>query len=852
MGACYSKKASGGNRSYTTVQMASTKLEEGSRLVRPTPYTRTQNANIDFAAKKSIPLPSKHNSLTTADQSDLKNAKNTFQSNIPRFSSSLPVSASISGEQKTIINDNEALHVVNNNAIVNSRSAFNVSNATSPVNKLAVRESQIKPKSLGSKSCPDKILSPDEKPSRTPLKGSGISRIFMGRSSPSSSQNSPETPNSSKMQQPKDSKLAGRNSSGPSPVSKSPSTKGFESRDSLSDFDSGLGNSLTDKNKPEDSDTIKDIEQLEFQDEISPSISVKTSPNRSTSTPKQSAAESKLSLKAPTYKREPNGKWSFDEKHFGPEPVRTSEPKPFGNTNGSSPKAKHSFKMNASENIFSTYASYKGLLSYQKKSFQPADVKFNLREKATQQQPLQQQSPNVSSIPKMKRQQSQPISSSGTIFYCDTDSNNCSFDDEKTLTNLEKPPQHQRNSSLDSDEKSDSTENGVLSPPSEENREFLIDDEIADQPGLTFFGDPKSEDSDVQSLQLAMSELHALQLASTNKRRTDSVSSYSSRKGRNDHRDSLILGSELGSSCSSIASDDLMLDYEKSFDAFPEGTVNEGPASPMRKLSEVDEVDKVAPLKSEKKIDFEEKRKRLHRRSSGPLSTPAERLEWRQRTVSLPLRPPRQMTVSEADDGGLKLDASSYRLLCQDLNGVKTLLLRLKSVIQEAETINPFDQVNTNNLFYHTLAQTDFPSSLAALTKSDDKKGPDISTIIEENADLRRQLVLLQQQLEDKDHTIHLLQQQMTKYLKVQAGCNHSASSSNAATQTERSHSLTGSFSSSSSADDSIETLVSVQDDFEKTFRKKSQEQDVLSEHLIEVVRLLDQTSNASPNHSEC
>ncbi|GBN67044.1 hypothetical protein AVEN_131736-1, partial [Araneus ventricosus] len=90
------------------------------------------------------------------------------------------------------------------------------------------------------------------------------------------------------------------------------------------------------------------------------------------------------------------------------------------------------------------------------------------------------------------------------------------------------------------------------------------------------------------------------------------------------------------------------------------------------------------------------------------------------------------------------------------------------------------------NLFYHTLAQTDFPSSLAALTKSDDKKGPDVTTIIEENADLRRQLVLLQQQLEDKDHTIHLLQQQMTKYLKVQAGCNHSASSSNAATQTER------------------------------------------------------------------
>ncbi|GFX70083.1 uncharacterized protein TNCV_4615211 [Trichonephila clavipes] len=813
-------KASGGNRSYTTVQMASTKLEEGSRLVRPTPYTRTQNANIDYPAKKSIPLSTK---LTTVDPSDLKNMRNNFQSNIPRFSSSLPVSTSISGEQKTVANcnDNEALHVVNNNAIVNSRSAFNVSNTSSPVNKLMVRDSQIRPKSLGSKSCPDKILSPDvpEKPARTPLRGSGISRIFMGKSP---SQNSPETQNVTRLPT-KESKLGGRNSSGVSPQSKSPSGKGSESRESLSDFDSGLGSSLTEKNKPEDSDTIKDIEQLEFQEEFSPNINVDASPNRSTSTPKQSTSDAKLALKAPTYKREPNGKWSFDDKHFGPEPVRAAEPKPFANSNGSSPKAKHSFKMNASENIFSTYASYKGLLSYQKKSFQPGDVKYNLREKASHQQTSQVPSPTVSSIPKMRRQQGQTTAAGGSVFYCHNESNNCSFDDEKTLTNVEKPPKRQystKQSSLDSDEKSDSTENGVMSPPSEENREFLIDDEIADQPALTF-GDPKSEDSDVQSLQMAVSELHALQLASISKKRTDSVSSYSSRKARNDHRDSLILGSELGSSCSSIASDDLMLDYEKTFDGFPEGTVNEGPASPMRKLSEV-EVDTVAPLKSEKKVEYEEKsRKRLSRRASGPISTPAERLEWRQRTVSLPLRPPRQMSVSEADDGGLKLDSSSYRLLCQDLNGVKTLLLRLKSVIQEAETINPFDQANPNNLFYHTLAQTDFPASLSNLSKSDDKKSPDVTTIIE------------------------------TKYLKVQAGCNHDTPSSNAATQTERGHSLAGSFSSSSSADDSIETLVSAQDDFEKTFRKKSQEQDVLSGHLIEVVRLLDQT-NASPDHSEC
>ncbi|KAG8188561.1 hypothetical protein JTE90_007169 [Oedothorax gibbosus] len=831
--------------------MASTKLEEASRLARPTPYMRNQNTNIEYAAKKTTPQSTKQNSPSNVDQSN----KNNFQSNIPRFSSSLPASAaSISGDHKTAVtncNDNEAMHVVNNNAIVNSRSAYNVSH--SPVTKTNLRDSQIKPK-IGSRSCPDKIVSPDaqDKPAKSPLRGTGIFRSFLGKSSPKTSSNSPDSLETPKSQ----SRVTnGKSSKGASPATKSPSRKGFASLNSLSDFDSGIGNSLNDKNRPEDSDTIKDVEQIEFQEEFSPNLSVDAVGNRPTSTPKSSASDSKLSLKAPTYRREQNGKWSYDEKHFGSEPLRTPEPKPILNTGSESPREKHTFKMNASENIFSTYASYKGLLSYQKKSFKPSDVKYNLRDKTNQNDRTTPQ--QTSSIPKVptalpntRRPASQARSSK---FYVNNE--HSKVDEEEKTLSAEKLPKssNAKQSSLDSDEKSDSTENGVTSPPSDDNREFLIDDEIADQPGLTFFGDPNSEDSDVQSLKQAMTELHALQMTSSLiKKRTDSCSSYSSLKRRSggDHRDSLILGSELGSSCSSIASDDLMLDYDKAYDGFPEGTVNEGLASPMRKLSEV-EPDKVAPLMSEKRFDFEEKsRKRLvHRRSSGTERlTPAERIEMRQRTISLPLRPPRQMQISEADDGGLKLDSSSYRLLCQDLNGVKTMLLRLKTVIQEAETINPFDQSNPNNLFYHTLAQTDFPAALMISPKGENK-GPDAATLFDENADLRRQVVLLQQQLEDKDKTIHLLQQQMTKYLNVQGGCNHNIPNVNAATQTERSHSLTGSLSSSS-FDDSIETLVSVQDAFEKSFRKNSKEQDVLSGHLIEVVRLLDQMPQ--PNQSEC
>lgn len=825
MGACYSKKASGGNRAYTTVHMASTKLDEASRLARPTPYTRTtQNANLDFAVKKGIPMSTKYSSFNTIDHGDIKNLKNTFQSNIPRFSSSLPASTSV--EQKTAIincNENETLHVVNNNA-VNSHSASNIPSTTmsTPVNKreIAVKtESQIKPKSV-SKSCPDKIVPQecDDKGLKNPVSGKsmGLPRQITAKSSQNISLANPET-----LAIPKSCQLkGGKNiSAGQSPILKSPSQKGSESRDSLSDFDSGIGNSLTDKQKPEDSDTVKDLEHLELLEESSPTFNVDNLSVRSMSTPK--GHHQKMNVRAPAYKREPNGKWSFDEKHFSPESEESVDSKSV-NMGDRSPREKHSFKMNASDNIFSTYASYKGLLSYQKKSFKPLDANVIVSKEKTngseKMKPVLGNSPNVSCIPKIRKQPNQPLTNRSSLFYVQTENEKSTVELENTPSKIEeKSPIKQlvhspKMSSIDSDDKSDSTENGVLSPPSEvENREFLIDDEISDQPDLTLCCDPNSEDSDLQSLQLAVSELHALQLASSSKKRTDSVSSYSSRKSRTaDHRDSLILGSDLGSSCSSIASDDLMLDYEKTFDSFPEGTVNEGPASPMKRIESED--DKVTPLRTEKKFELDEKsRKRLYRRSSGPfVASASDKLEWRHRTVSLPLRPPRPMSVSEADDGSLKLDSSSYRLLCQDLNGVKTLLLRLKSVIQEAETINPFDQANPKNIFYHSLVHNDFPSSFINLSSDGSDNKTDVSKISQENADLRRQIVLLQQQLEEKDHTIHLLQQQMTKYLNCQGGFVHNSNAVNAATQTDRNRSIAGSLSSSSSsADDSIETLVS-------------------------------------------
>lgn len=580
MGACYSKKASGGNRTYTTVHMASTKLDEASRLARPTPYTRTQNANLEFAVKKSIPMSTKYNSFSI-DHGDIKNLKN-YSSNIPRFSSSLPASTSV--EQKTAIlcNENESLHIVNNNAVVNSRSASNIPNTMSTqLNKTIKIEKQIIPKSVSSKSCPDKIIPQESEDKKVPGKATVLPRQITAKSSHNISLTNPDTLSIPKSYPAK----AGKNiSAGQSPVLKSPQ-KGSESRDSLSDFDSGLGNSLTDKQKPEDSDTVKDFERLELSDDSSPTFNVDNLSVRSMSTPKGPHPQ-KLNVRAPAYKREPNGKWSFDEKNFSPELDQAANCKSV-NEGEKSPKEKHSFKMNASDNIFSTYASYKGLLSYQKKSFKPIDANvIATREKACASEksnPALVNSPNVSCIPKMRKQPNQPLTNRSSLFYVQTEEKAPIVAPNKVLPKVEeKSPIKQvcspKISSIDSDEKSDSTENGVLSPPSEvENRDFLIDDEISDQPDLTLCCDPQSEDSDLQSLQLAVSELQALQLASSSKKRTESVSSYSSRKSRTaDHRDSLILGSDLGSSCSSIASDDMMLDYEKSFDGFPDGTVNEG------------------------------------------------------------------------------------------------------------------------------------------------------------------------------------------------------------------------------------------------------------------------------------
>ncbi|XP_075553779.1 uncharacterized protein LOC142586544 isoform X2 [Dermacentor variabilis] len=321
---------------------------------------------------------------------------------------------------------------------------------------------------------------------------------------------------------------------------------------------------------------------------------------------------------------------------------------------------------------------------------------------------------------------------------------------------------------------------GFLSPTSDG---FLIDDDISDQPGLIAL--ERSRGRGAPSVKKSIFELHALQ-------------SFSGRQTKVDRTldDLHPLCSDAGSSCSSLGSDDLMLDFETPCKDSPE--ITSSPAikyagTQLRRVARPS-VASQAEKRNSWDSNHSDEGAALRRASDSlasrwPLKTPssATAAEARPRTVSLPLRPPRQVVMQECDDGGVKLDSSSYRSVCQDLNGLKTMLLKLRRILQDAETLNPFELPNTKNYFYHALASTDLPHGFTHTPTGDtpDFNPIDPNDVLQENMDLKRQLILMQQQLEDKDHTIHLLQQQMTKYMDI-TSVEKDPVKVNVAVQTER------------------------------------------------------------------
>ncbi|XP_066959247.1 serine-rich adhesin for platelets isoform X4 [Macrobrachium rosenbergii] len=185
--------------------------------------------------------------------------------------------------------------------------------------------------------------------------------------------------------------------------------------------------------------------------------------------------------------------------------------------------------------------------------------------------------------------------------------------------------------------------------------------------------------------------------------------------------------------------------------------------------------------------------------------------ETRRPTV---LRPPRQGGLTEMDGGsvgpcgtptgvggggGVFVDRTAYHYMCQDVTSLKTMLLRLRRVLQVADTINPFD-VNLRNSLYLSLAGSDSTvTSPGGINGEKDSGAPSLNELSQENVDLRRQVVLLQQQLQERDRTIRLLQQQLAQNLEQQQQQQQTVGSTPSSTESSVSSAEAASVNSSNS-----------------------------------------------------
>ncbi|KAH0566622.1 hypothetical protein KQX54_002590 [Cotesia glomerata] len=168
----------------------------------------------------------------------------------------------------------------------------------------------------------------------------------------------------------------------------------------------------------------------------------------------------------------------------------------------------------------------------------------------------------------------------------------------------------------------------------------------------------------------------------------------------------------------------------------------------------------------------------------------------RTRQVASPFRPVltangQSPSLDSGDEGSPRLERCNYQ---QDIVYIKTGLLKLMRIIQESEekdltradTLNPFN-TSVNGLF-HNLNE-DSTDSSGLLSNG-------ALNIADELTDLRRQVIFLQGQLEDKDRAIQNLQLQVAKQQDLINSVDSQNSSvsygsstkdmSNAATQTEK------------------------------------------------------------------
>ncbi|XP_011869860.1 PREDICTED: putative uncharacterized protein DDB_G0277255 isoform X2 [Vollenhovia emeryi] len=377
-----------------------------------------------------------------------------------------------------------------------------------------------------------------------------------------------------------------------------------------------------------------------------------------------------------------------------------------------------------------------------------------------------------------------------------------------------------------------------------EGREFF-DDEIADQPGLIFNDDSRArvETQSATGDQVITENSQTLIEPSSKSGAHVKGVMNSPHHGQRLHRTGSV---DTLSPCESIASDDLMLDYDGSDASSYEEQqrLNSNPA-----LHELDDATIISELEAQGEemmrhwssllntAHMEEansnstnnnsansgnnnnqaatesgigsdRMSRLLRSRSGTES-PRSLDNMRNRQVSSPMRTSGSVSsscVDSGDEASLRIDRGTYQYMFQDIVSIKTMLLKLKRVLQESgendltrtETLNPFD--NPKNGLFCNLNE-DGGNTIDVSTSP----GSGGSSIADELADLRRQVVFLQGQVEDRDRTIQvrdrtieLLEVQMSKLQGSKngdtQGCTlptrnnnvSSADTCNAATQTEK------------------------------------------------------------------
>ncbi|XP_050300735.1 uncharacterized protein LOC126739204 [Anthonomus grandis grandis] len=333
---------------------------------------------------------------------------------------------------------------------------------------------------------------------------------------------------------------------------------------------------------------------------------------------------------------------------------------------------------------------------------------------------------------------------------------------------------------------------------SDDKEDFLIDDEIADQPELLF-----EDGHHIDRVALS----HAIEqelLSVSNPRRTSSNSEFSPLPTR--RRRNLPQSTDQGSfdslsPCDSIGSEDLMMDFDVS-----QSNDTDVWERQSTSVTSTDGIPKYKSRPDENTFNNKNFLKSLSSRNSIISNgTPTSQTNSPRSVRRLNRRPstecksPRKhpinfsgyqsMTYDPASES-VTLTRTNHSAIQQDIIGIKTMLVTLKRVLNDSEShslrpcINdiPDHKINNNNHSEFSL----------------------------EMADLRRQILFLQGQLEDKEKTVSTLQKQI---IDLATQSNHNSldnatvltvdtqnGSCNAATQTERLRPLsTGLFSSTSS-----------------------------------------------------